>query len=99
MVARGSTVLDIHLLQGDHRLGAILDAEFAEDGGDMGLMVASETLSSQAICLLRLPSRSMISTLYCWGGLASLLAKSGPSTGSGWRETPSGTQLSPRSPY
>ena len=59
-------------------------------------MVASETLSSQAICLLRLPSRNMMSTLYCWGvRLASLVAKSGPSLGSGWREIPSGTQLSP----
>ncbi len=37
MVARGSVVLDIHLLQGDDRLGAVLDAEFAKGGSDMGL--------------------------------------------------------------
>ncbi|KHA55976.1 hypothetical protein NM74_13930 [Aeromonas hydrophila] len=30
MVARGSVVLDIHLLQGDDRLGAVLDAKFSE---------------------------------------------------------------------
>jgi hypothetical protein len=37
MAIKGSVVLDIHLLQGYHRLGAVLDAELAEDGGDMGL--------------------------------------------------------------
>ena len=37
MVARGSVFLDIHLLQGDDRLGAILDAEFAKGGSDMDL--------------------------------------------------------------
>jgi hypothetical protein len=29
-------VLDIQLLQGNHRLGAILDVELAEGGSDMG---------------------------------------------------------------
>ena len=33
---RRSVVLDVHLLQGYDRLGAILDAEFAEGGSDMG---------------------------------------------------------------
>ena len=36
-VARGSVVLDIHLLQGDDRLGAALDAGLAKGGSDMGL--------------------------------------------------------------
>jgi hypothetical protein len=34
---QGSVVLDIHLLQGYHRLGTILDAELAKAGVDMGL--------------------------------------------------------------
>ncbi len=33
----GLTLLDIHLLQGDNRLGAVLDTEFSEDGGNVGL--------------------------------------------------------------
>ncbi len=37
MVAGGSVVLDIHLLQGDDRLGAILDAGLAKGGSDMDL--------------------------------------------------------------
>ncbi|PBO12240.1 hypothetical protein CI710_02705 [Aeromonas salmonicida] len=37
MVVRGSVVLDIHLLQGDDRLGAILDAGLAKGGSDMDL--------------------------------------------------------------
>ncbi|KTA78518.1 hypothetical protein VO68_00490 [Aeromonas salmonicida] len=37
MVARGSVVLDIHLLQGDDRLGAVLDAGLAKGGSDMDL--------------------------------------------------------------
>ncbi|MNR42564.1 hypothetical protein D3C85_1610950 [compost metagenome] len=35
-VTRISVVLDVHLLQGDDSLGAVLDAEFAEGGSDMG---------------------------------------------------------------
>ncbi len=67
MVARGSVVLDIHLLQGDDRLGAVLDAQFAENGSDVGLDGGLGDVEPQAICLLRLPSRSITSTLYCWG--------------------------------
>ncbi len=37
MVARGSVVLDIHLLQGDDRLGAALDAGLSKGGSDMDL--------------------------------------------------------------
>ncbi len=37
MVARGSVVLDIHLLQGDDCLGAVLDAGLAKGGSDMDL--------------------------------------------------------------
>ncbi len=33
----GLTLLDIHLLQGDDCLGAVLDAQFAENGSDVGL--------------------------------------------------------------
>ncbi|KTA86166.1 hypothetical protein VO70_03635 [Aeromonas salmonicida] len=36
-VARGSVVLDIHLLQGNDRLGTILDAGLAKGGSDMDL--------------------------------------------------------------
>ncbi|MNF08107.1 hypothetical protein D3C80_2084400 [compost metagenome] len=36
METRRLVVLDVHLLQGDDSLGAILDAEFAEGGSDMG---------------------------------------------------------------
>lgn len=64
---RVSALLDIELLQGDNRLSAVLDPSFLKMAVIWALMVASETLSSQAICLFRLPSRSMISTLYCWG--------------------------------
>ncbi|VXA81852.1 hypothetical protein AERO8C_120349 [Aeromonas veronii] len=35
--ARGLVLLDIELLQGDDRLSAVLDPQFSEDGGDMGL--------------------------------------------------------------
>ena len=40
MVARGSTVLDIHLLEGDDRLGGVFDPKFAEGGVIWALMMA-----------------------------------------------------------
>ncbi len=39
-VARGSTVLDIHLLEGDDRLGGVFDPKFAEGGVIWALMMA-----------------------------------------------------------
>ncbi|ATM00895.1 hypothetical protein CK910_22270 [Aeromonas sp. CA23] len=50
MVARGSVVLDIHLLQGYDRLGTILDAELAEGGSGYGPLLAAAQSSLISIC-------------------------------------------------